>query len=357
MGISARSRKGMLFFIAAISLVAILLIPATAAFAAGSSLTTSPVTLNLNVQPGHSETSTLQVQNNGTKAISVGVVVRSFKAQGTSGQAAIEAPSSSDPSLSWVHFSQSTFTAQPGVWTSIKMTITLPPTANLGYYYAILFKPILPVNTTTDTNTVTLSNAILALVDTGSSNEVRQLQVSSFTSSKKLYEYLPATFSIEVHNSGNIFVPPQGELYISKSSSFHSILATLDINKSAGHVLPDSSRIFTAQWSDGFPQYDPVLIAGQPVFKKNGQPVEKLNWNFANVSKLRFGKYYARLALVYNNGQRDIPIYATVSFWVIPWKLLSIVLIILLLPIILIVIAFRYRRMYKKSRKPKHEDS
>jgi hypothetical protein len=46
------------------------------------------------------------------------------------------------------------------------------------------------------------------------------------------------------------------------------------------------------------------------------------------------GKYTAHMLLVYDNGERDIPIEAAVSFWIVPWKLLGISLIVLLFALI-----------------------
>ncbi|MGB3073255.1 MAG: hypothetical protein WBB68_03290, partial [Candidatus Moraniibacteriota bacterium] len=38
---------------------------------------------------------------------------------------------------------------------------------------------------------------------------------------------------------------------------------------------------------------------------------------------LRFGKYTAKMLLVYDDGTRDIPIEGVVSFWVMPWRLIA----------------------------------
>jgi hypothetical protein len=342
-------------FTGSIGLIISLIVSAGSAYAAtdgSSSITTSPVSADLNIQPGQSESTNLQVMNNGSKPLPISIELKLFTAHGSTGQAAIVNPNPNDPELSWVHFSQSTFTAQPGVWTSVKMTVSLPLSANLGYYYAVLFKPNLPTTSSSKTATVTLSNAILVLVDTGTSNELRQATVSAFSASKKVYEYLPASFAVTVHNSGNIFIAPEGSIYISKSASTidPSTINSLNLNQGGGHVLPGSNRVFTATWSNGFPDFVPEKIAGQPVLKKNGQPIERLHWDLSNIDQFRFGRYYAHLALVYSNGQRDIPIYGTVSFWVIPWKLLLIGLLVILIPIALFIMALRYRHMYRKHR-------
>lgn len=316
-----------------------------------SNLTTSPITADLLIKPGETKTTTLQVKNNGDKALSIGVEVKTFKANGTNGQASILTPTITDPTLSYVRFSRTTFTAQPGVFTPIEMTISLPADAELGYYYAVLFKPVLPTPATISTNKFTLSNAILVLVDTGSANEARKLTIGNFGASKKLYEYLPATFKINVRNEGNIYVAPRGVLTISRSGESAQSIASLDFNKPLGRVLPASSRDFTVNWSDGFPKYVTKTINGQPVPGKDGKQQSELKFNFADTDKFRIGKYHARLVMVYNNGQRDIPLYANVSFWVIPWKIIFLLILFILLQILFVVIALRYRRLYRKNRK------
>jgi hypothetical protein len=55
---------------------------------------------------------------------------------------------------------------------------------------------------------------------------------------------------------------------------------------------------------------------------KNGKPVETLQINWNKLTSFRIGKYTANLLLVYDNGTRDIPIEATISFWVLPWKVI-----------------------------------
>jgi hypothetical protein len=325
--------------------------PGSAASAPGSSLTTSPIADNLSIQPGTSATSTLQVMNDGTQAVQITTKVETFSSYGTAGEAKISVPAANDPSTSWVHLAQTSFVAQPGVWISDKLTIDLPKTATLGYYYAILFQPQLKFTPTTpSTNVVTGTNAVLVLVDTHSSGEKRQLSIAKFSVSQQLYEFLPATFTVTVHNDGNIFAPPEASIFISRNDNFTSDLAVLDVNKGAGNVLPYSNRVFQAVWSDGFPVNQTKTVDGQPLFNK-GQPVQQLNWNFAKLGSFRFGKYYAKLTLVYNDGTRDIPIVSVVSFWVIPWKLLIGALFVL--AILLFGIFSLGRSLYRSARKVK----
>ena len=293
----------------------------------GISLTTSPASLDLVIQPGTSVTKNLLLTSNGSEPVPINMALKLFGAQGNTGQAAITQPLASDPSPSWVHFSPSSFTAQPGVQTTVKMTIDLPKTASLGYYYAVIFQPTIPTSTVAKAATVKGSNAILILVDTQSSNESRQAQIASFSVDKKVYEYLPTTFTISIHNQGNIYLAPTGNIFISKNAAGTNTIDTINVNASGANVLPNSTRNFTTTWSDGFPAFTQKTLDRQPLFDKHNRPIEQLSWDFnSTLSKFRFGKYYAKITLIYNNGSRIVPITGVVSFWVIPWKLALLVL-------------------------------
>lgn len=320
--------------------------------AAPLSFTTSPVSVDMVVSPGTSATTTLQIINNGSQAVPISMVLETFSANGTNGEASIAPFAPGDPSPTWVSFSTTHFTASPGIWMPVKLTLTLPKQAVFGYYYAVIFKPVIPTSSASHTATLEGSNAVLLLVDTHSANEQRQLTVNSFSVSKRLYEYLPASFAVTVRNSGNIYVLPIGDIYISRRSDFSSIIDTISVNGGHGNVLPKSVRQFQAQWSDGFPVFRTETVGGQPVMH-NGQPVQHLAWDFTQLSKFRIGRYYAHLALVYNNGTQDIPIDSVVSFWVFPWKLFAVLLLIILIILVgLFGVAHAlYTRLRRRSRK------
>lgn len=304
--------------------VSLLLAPASAVATGspGTDITTSPVSSVLHVVPGQSVSTTISVQNNALKPTNIQVQLETFKPYGTNGQARVLPPSPNSVFMSWVHFSQTSFVAQPGVWNQIRMTIKTPPTAALDYYYAVLIKPqVASTAQRRTTTTVKGYNAVLVLLDATSRNAKPMLSVGSFSTSHGLYEYLPATFSITAHNPGNVFLAPAGDIYISRSSDFGNVINAIPINPGQGNIIPGSNRVFTLQWANGFPKFVPKTIGGQPLADKHGQPIEQLSWNFAQANKLRFGRYYAKLVFVYNNGTRDVPITAIVSFWVIPWKL------------------------------------
>ena len=313
------------------------------------SLTTSPVSTDLAGKPGSSVSTTLQVMNNSSLPLNITVQLDTFKASGTTGQAQIVTPKTGDDFIKWVTFSKNSFIAQPGVWNSVQMTINLPSYAALGYYYAVLFKPTIPNPAIKGTASLKGSNAILVLLNAESANEKAKIQVTSFTTSKKIYEYLPVDFSVNVNNNGNIYLPPKGDIYISHSTNFSKPIDVLSINPSQGNVLPGSSRVYKSQWVNGFPVFVPKTLAGQPVTNKDGTPISQLKWDFSQNNKFRFGKYYAKMVLVYSNGTNDVPITATVSFWVIPWKLIILFILFIAMIVGLVILVIYLTHKLKKK--------
>jgi hypothetical protein len=70
---------------------------------------------------------------------------------------------------------------------------------------------------------------------------------------------------------------------------------------------------------------------GQPKLDKNGNPIMTLQINWNRLTSFRIGRYTANLLLVYDNGQRDVPLEATVAFWVLPYKAILVILLFLII--------------------------
>jgi hypothetical protein len=328
------------------------LVASPAAHATGSSgfdLTTSPLPIDLAALPGHVVTTDLRVQNSSIKPAVIKVSLLKFTASGERGNPQLLPRGPADDYFDWVSFSKNSFPALPGEWTDIKMTIKVPPSGAFGYYYAVVFSNANAApRPTLDATSLNGAVATLVLLDVNAPGERRSFKVTDFSASRKFYEFLPATFSIKLHNDGNIHGKPSGSIFITKGG--HNV-ATLDVNPVGGNVLPSSNRIFSVSWSDGFPVYKTKMSNGQIVSNKNSQPVQQLQWNFSRLSKLRFGHYNAHLVLTYDNGTRDIPIDASVSFWVIPWRLVGIVVGIISLILALTIYVIILRRRLKATSK------
>ena len=347
-------RRGRTFLVAAIVGLSLLFVSCLTppVQAADFNLTVSPLPIDLSVKPGGTVGTPLRVENSGSQAVRVKVSLLKFKANGLSGNPQIIEPSPTDPSLSWVHFSETSFQAEPNVWHTITMTIKPPADAAFGYYYAVVFSEDSPGQQLTiagQHNNIKGAVASLVLLDVNAPGEKRNLSVKSYISDHTIYEFLPAQFSITVHNGGNTHVVPSGDIFISRNHK--TDIAHVVVNSQGGNVLPGTDRTFKLSWDDGFPRYQSKQLNGQVIADKNGRPQEILSWGSPNLSKLRFGHYYAHLVLTYNDGTRDIPVEGDVSFWVIPWRLIIAAILALSLPALVVYLFMRRRNKHKYEKR------
>jgi hypothetical protein len=91
------------------------------------------------------------------------------------------------------------------------------------------------------------------------------------------------------------------------------------------------------------------MDSGKAILNKQGQPEQTLKWDFNKpLSKFRVGPYSAQLVLVYDDGQRDVPIKASLNFTVVPWKILTVLAVFF---IAVGVLAWRYIKMRRRLKK------
>jgi hypothetical protein len=287
----------------------------------GLNVEISPLPIELNAKPGTSVSTDLRVRNSGTASETLKVSLKTFSAQGPDGHVVLRDPTPADDFAHWVSFSKTTFEAPPGAWQTIKMNVDLPASAAFGYYYAAQVELANPPKPQPGTARLQGAVAIFVLLNAESPGASRKIEVTSFKADHSSYEFLPVNFSVQVRNTGNVHTAPHGNIFIKKGSKQ---VASLDVNATEGMVLPKANRVFGAAWSDGFPVHVSLTDeSGQPIKDAKGQIKTHLKWDFGKASKLRFGHYTAQLLLVYNDGQRDIPISGSLSFWVVPWRLIG----------------------------------
>lgn len=281
-------------------------------------LTLSPVTLQFELKPGEQQTADVKIRNNGTETEHL---------QATFGSFAFN-PQSQDIDLSqqipdeekdWITIDQPLFSVGPQEWKTLKIAFSPPKESSLTHYYAVIFSRQVPSVSEGGTAQVSGAPAILVLTNIDSPLAKRELQVDQFFAKRFWVEFLPQTFTLSIKNTGNVHLRPSGNIFIDGPGQ--KDLAVLSINPNNSVVLPNSSRQFEIEWSDGFPKYVVKKESGQIVKNEKGDGVTTLQWNFSEADRFRIGKYTAHLLLVYDNGQRDVPIESSISFWVIPWRI------------------------------------
>ena len=342
--------------VAALLITSVAHAPAASAAGPGFNFNVSPPSVAVETIPGAPITVDIRIQNEGTTAENLTTKLMKFTPQGESGVPDLRNIAAGDDFANWAVISPTSFTAQPNEWTTVHLTITPPKTAAFGYYYAVQFSRA-------DTSKLAekgKSNVIgavasLVLLDVKAPGAIRKVNVTEFSTKTKVMEFLPVDFNVRLNNIGNTHVGVRGNIAISKNGKQ---VGQVEVNSSKGYILPKSFRNFTTSWSDGTPVYLTQKDAiGKAVLDNNGVPVRKLSYDNFGLSKLRFGKYNARLVMIYNDGKGDVSTEARLTFWVIPWRIIvPIVFLIILVLAGAWALFIRPASRSLKKKKPTYED-
>lgn len=292
----------------------------------GIRLSMSPLPINLSVKPGETTTTTIRVRNSGSQNETLQAGLLKFSADRTTGDPILLDRQDGDNYFDWVQFSPSRLELVPNEWGEVAMTISVPDTAAFGYYYAVTFGRADEVESQRGQATLQGAAATLVLLEVDVPGAKRELEIENFKTAKDWYEFLPVTFESRIRNRGNVHAIPFGNIFIKQADK---TIDTVAFNSAKGSILPDSPRMYDVDWSNGFPVYEVEAVDDQVKLDENGQPIQDLKWDFAKTDQFRFGKYTAQLVLAYDNGERDVPLTATVDFWIIPWRIILAVIFII----------------------------
>ena len=285
-------------------------------------LQVSPSPLVSTLKPGQATTLELKIRNAGTQTENLKIAPRSFKI--TQDQQ-FELDDTKQPEVAgWIKFSEPRFTVKAGQTYTQRVTINVPKEAGFSYSFILLINRADDIQPEDGSAALKGSVALFTLLNIDRPGATRQLEVAKFTTSKGVYEYLPTEFDIDFKNTGNTIVQPAGSLFVQRSSNDQNPLGTLAVNDSNGYILPGTTRTLRVNWEDGFP-------VTRTTTGPDGKTSNHTDWNWNNIGNIRFGKYTAKLVAIYNDGQRDVPVLAEVTFWVIPWKIMLGVLVVILL--------------------------
>ncbi len=294
----------------------------------GTNLSVSPVFLNLTTDPGEAVSSSIEVTNNNNFKEFLEVEIVKFELIDNGNGLRLEDVDAGDEFVQWVSFKEKQFGIGPNEHKKVSFTITPDKNAALGYYYAVVVKRINEVKGDA-APAVAGYPAVPLVLEVRSPNAKRELQMVEFKTDKLIYEYLPVQFELKLKNTGNIHIVPVGDIFIDRGGSKN--ISILKANPGRGNVLPAGERIFESPWNDGFIVRVPQMDGEKPKVDEKGNTVYKTKLDLTKADKFRIGKYTAHVLAVYDNGQRDVPLEATVSFWVIPWKILGALVVILVL--------------------------
>lgn len=279
----------------------------------GINLTVSPVFINLLTDPGKETSSKIKITNNSNITENLSTHLVKFKAAENGTQPTIEDIDKNDEFAKWVSFSENSFTLAPQETKTVTVKISPPESAALGYYYAVVFQRTSENKAEKTGTLVSGAPAVSILLEVKSPKAKREIQIVDATTDKLFYEYLPTDIQIKVKNTGNIHIIPVGNIFIDWGRK--KDIGILTFNEGRGNILPNTERTFITTWGDAM------------ITRKDG----KTQYDITKADKFRIGRYTANVLVVYDDGQRDIPLEAQVSFWVFPWKIVAVIIAIGLL--------------------------
>lgn len=198
-------------------------------------------------------------------------------------------------------------TLTPKQIKNLPVTINVPKNASPGGHYGVIRFTATPPDL--KGQGVSLSASLGSLVLLTVRGDIKhKLSVQSFKVEKNnkpgsLFESTPVTLVEQIKNTGNVHEEPTGMITI--KDMFGHTVARAGVNQSLRNVLPGSTRMFS-------------------------EPLDKA----ALGSRKLFGRYTASMKLTY--GPNKTVLAASVSFWIIPWKLIIGIIILLILGFFLI---------------------
>ena len=302
------------------------------------SLQVSPSPLVATVKPGQTQELELKIRNAGTGTESLKIESRQFSVNKQTGEVKLDdtEPSEIAP---WVKYSAPTFSIKPGEWFTQKVKVSLPKESGFSYSLALVISRTNNAKAVESGRLIKGSVAVFTLINVDRPGAVRKLEITDFSTKQSVYEYLPAEFNVSVQNTGNTIVQPYGNVFIQRSSGDKDPIATLPVNDKGGYLLPDTPRTLKTEWNEGFPVFETKTSV-------DGSQQRQLAWDWSKLTDFRIGPYTAKLVAIYNDGQRDVPIEKEVTFWVIPWRT-----ILIIMAVVGLFAFLRHKQIQRKTRK------
>jgi len=294
-----------------IALFASILVPNSIAFAddttntSGQALEIGPTLITLAADPGETVTTDIKIRNVSSGSLIVQGEINDFVASGEDGTPKIllddEASKNNPYSIkSWISPLPELSLVSKQIETQ-SVIISVPQNAAPGGYYGVVrFTSTPPELKGTG---VSLSASIGSLILLKINGDVKEsMSISEFYatqndgSAKSLFEIAPIQFIARIKNDGNIHETPSGQITI--TDMFNNKIAAVNVNLNKNNVLPGSIRKFE-------------------------QPLD----SSVIGNKMLFGRYKAELKLTYGSDNQAIT--QTIEFWVIPYTLITTIIIVL----------------------------
>lgn len=306
----------------------------------------SPVKILFDVNLGEVAEGELTLYNVTSKATYIYAYVKNFKSDGVSGapQFIEETLPLNDSLKDWIVFDQEKYLVENVKLdntnaTKIKFKINVPKDAEYGGHYAAIMvsindpkKTLLP-----DQGNIAFSADPGTLILLNVKGKVsRDLTLTAFKTTDPyvtakndqwMFEWMPVEFTTELENKGNTHAFPMGNIIVYQGEN---VVQKLSFNEAQSAILRESTRVYSTVMDTGFVFNEPIKVSGNASSKdSNGNTKTQLAFNWDKLSKQFFGPFKAKLLLVYDDDGIKKNILEEKEFWILPWKLILAVIILI----------------------------
>ncbi len=271
------------------------------------SFTIIPPTIEKKLSPGESEAGAVKIVNNSDEAVSFTVSLQDFIVEDTQGTPKILPPNTLPrkySAASWMSIDPNRFVLSPHEKQELNYFISVPKNGRPGgHYAAIIYNPDVGEATGVGTGVDTKVGTLVYIGVKGLINESGA--VTKFLA-PTLQEWGPVKILTQITNNGDLHIRPQGSI-------------------SLFDMLGQRVQVQDLSEKNIFP----------------GGVARDYQNSFGG--KLMIGRYKASLLASYGRSN-NLPLTATAYFWVLPWKLF----LLLVLVIITAVLTFLYLKRRDK---------
>ena len=265
-------------------------------------ITIIPPSVNVNLDPGGKTEGEMKIVNDSSEPLAFKVEVQDFIVVDTVGTPNFLLPNTLNKkysAASWIGVSPNSFTVQPGQKQVLNYFIQIPQgAAPGGHYAAAVFTPGAAGPEATGSVVTGQVGTLFYIAVSGPITE--KAEVTRFTADK-FNEYGPVGILTQIKNFGDLHIRPKGYITVSDLLGRKAILPLKENN-----IFPQAARDYENQFG----------------------------------GSLMIGRFKAELLASYGVNN-NLPLVATVYFWIFPWK---IIVIVILIVIALILGSMYYRK-------------
>ena len=276
-------------------------------------LTISPPRIETSTDAGRTLEHEIKIINEEKSSRTLYIVAQNFEAKDESGEP--NYVQGTENLAGWIKAPKSVDLG-PGEEKLVKFTINVPPTAEPGGYFTALFFQSDPPTFEQGAGIgigSQLGSLILLKVNGAIGEEAGVLEFAT-KNKDRTFLNLPIEFFYRFQNTGDTWVKPLGEVFI--TNTFGRRVKLLNANRQKGNVLPKSIRKFETAWvtSGGNIKEDPNVEINYPSLNGFWENVKYQYNHFA------LGLYTAELHLAYGTDPVQVG-ESKYKFFVFPWQL------------------------------------